>query len=162
MAECDSSDNNSDCLLVVQETQDLFQESQDLFQESEDFFDDDFQFPPTIRDDPLQQESSQKISLTCEDYLKDFTTDESSIDSDPTPDLEIATTSNCDKDNKKEESNESVKMKKWPILKLKMTEENSDDSDHTLTQDFEVACNMEIGCNVTKCTFSHILACNQF
>ena len=55
----------------------------------------------------------------------------------------------------------TVKMTKWPILKLNMTQEDSDDSDHTLTQDFEVACNMEIGCNVTNCTFSHILACNQ-
>ena len=27
MAECDSSDNNSECVLVVQETQDVFQES---------------------------------------------------------------------------------------------------------------------------------------
>ena len=52
-------------------------------------------------------------------------------------------------------------MTKWPILKLNMTQEDSDDSDHTLTQDFEVACNMEIGCNVTNYTFSHILACNQ-
>ena len=31
MAECDSNDNNSDYVLVVQETQDVFQESQDLF-----------------------------------------------------------------------------------------------------------------------------------
>ena len=147
MADCDS-DNNSDSLLP--------QESQDLFQESQDLFADDFLLPPTdiIRDDPLQEESSPKISLTCEEYLKDFTTDES-IDSDPTPDLEIATTSNCDKDDKNEESNDSVKMKKWPILKLNMTQENSDDSDHTLTQD------LEVGCNVTTCTFPHILAYNQ-
>ena len=48
MADCDS-DNNSDSLLLVQESQDLFQETQDLFA-------DDFLLPPTdiIRDDPLQ------------------------------------------------------------------------------------------------------------
>ena len=60
MAECDSNDNNSDYVLVVQETQDVFQESQDFCQESQDFFVDDFQFPPTTTDDPLQQETNKK------------------------------------------------------------------------------------------------------
>ena len=64
MADCDL-DNNSESLLP--------QESQDFFQESQDLFGDDSLLPPTniIRDDPLQQESSQNISLTCEGYLKD-------------------------------------------------------------------------------------------
>ena len=85
MADCDS-DNNSESLLPP-ESQDFFQESQDFFQEIQDFFSDDSLLPLTniIIEDPLKIESSPKISLTCEEYLKDFTTDESTIDSDPTP-----------------------------------------------------------------------------
>ena len=55
MADCDS--DNSDSLLP---------------QESQDLFADDLLFPcsDTITDNPLQEESSQKISLTCEEFLK--------------------------------------------------------------------------------------------
>ena len=182
MAECDSNDNNSDYVLVVQETQDVFQESQDFCQESQDFFVDDFQFPPTTTDDPLQQETNKKISLTCEDYIKY----DSSVDSDPTLDLEFTTFRKCDKDNKKDESNESVNM----------SEETSQDCDHSLSQDFELGCNvstchmdmvdgdssddntsdsllpiphdlpeesqdLEIACNVLFCTFPHIFTYYQ-
>ena len=104
----DSDSDNSDSLLP-QESQDLF--ADDLLLPSTD----------TIIDDPLQEASSQKHRLYCEDFLKDDTSDES-IDSDVTPDLEFATTSNCDKDDKNEDSNNSVKMKKKTFW-------DSDDSD---------------------------------
>ena len=141
MADCDS-DNNSESLLPP-ESQDFFQESQDFFQESQDFFSDDSLLPLTniIIEDPLKIESSPKISLTCEEYLKDFTTDESTIDTDPTPDLEFTTTfRKCDK------------------FEHTMTADvdTADKSDHTHTTHVD-----SIKCNVLGCNFSHTCAYNK-
>ena len=141
MADCDS-DNNSESLLPP-ESQDFFQESQDFFQESQDFFSDDSLLPLTniIIEDPLKKESSPKISLTCEEYLKDFTTDESTIDSDPTPDVEFTTTfRKCDKFEHS----------------LTADVDSADKSDHTHTTDVD-----SIKCNVLGCNYSHTCACEQ-
>ena len=126
MASYDS--DNSECLLL---------------QEGQDLFSDEFLLPPTdiIRDDPLQEESSKKISLTCEEYLKDFTTDESTIDTDPTPDLEFTTTfRKCDK------------------FEHTMTADvdSADKSDHTHTTHVD-----SIKCNVLGCNISHTCAYNK-
>ena len=98
--------------------------------------------PPTdiIRDDPLQEERSPKISLTCEEYLKDFTTDESTIDSDPTPDVEFTTFRKCDKFEHS----------------LTADVDSADKSDHTHTTDVD-----SIKCNVLGCNYSHTCAYNK-
>ena len=127
MADCDS-DNNSESLLP---------------QESQNLFGDDSLLPLTniIRDDPLKKESSPKISVTCEEYLKDFTTDESTIDSDPTPDVEFTTTfRKCDKFEHS----------------LTADVDSADKSDHTHTTDVD-----SIKCNVLGCNYSHTCAYNK-
>ena len=136
MADCDS-DNNSVSLLPP-ESQDFFQESQEFFQESQDLFSDDSLLPLTniIIEDPLKVESCPKISLTCEEYLKDFKTDESTIDTDPTPDLEFTTTfRKCDKI----EHTMCAHM------------DTADKSDHTHTIHVD-----SIKCNVLGCNFTHM------
>ena len=76
-----------------------------LQKESQDLFAEDLLLPcsDTITDEPLQEESGQRISVYCENYIKYGTSDES-FDSDPTQDLEIATSSNCVKDDKMKNS----------------------------------------------------------
>ena len=74
-----------------------------LQKESKDLFAEDLLLPcsDTITDEPLQEESGQRISVYWENYIKYDTSDES-FDSDPTPDLEVATTYNSDKDKYEE------------------------------------------------------------
>ena len=131
--------NNNNKSFLLKESPDLFAE--ELLLSSTD----------TITNEPLQEESGQRISVYCENYIKDGTSDES-FDSDPTPDLEFATTYKSDKNYTYEESNDSVKMKKT-ILNWNITQEDSDDSDPTLTPDLEVACNLEIARNILTVPF---------
>ena len=91
----DSDSHNISVSLLTQPSEDFFQESQDLLS-------DDNLLPVTniITEHPLKMETCPKISHTCEEYLKDSTTDETTIDTDPTPDLEFTTTfRKCDKIN---------------------------------------------------------------
>ena len=135
MADWDSQ-NNSVSLLT--------QASEDLFQESQDLLSDDYLLPVTnsITEDPLKMETSTpKISLTCEEYLKDSTTDETTIDTDPTPDLEITTTfRKCDK----------IEHSMCAHID---TADKSDKS-HTTHVD-------SIKCNVLGCNISHTCAYNK-
>ena len=96
MAYNDSDASNNNESLFLKESPDLFAEELIL------------PFTDTITDEPLQEESGQRISVYCENYIKDGTSDES-FDSDLTPDLEFATTYKSDKNGKYEESIESEK-----------------------------------------------------
>ena len=134
MADWDSQ-NNSVSLLT--------QASEDLFQESQDLLSDDYLLPVTniITEHPLKMETCPKISLTCEEYLKDSTTDETTIDTDPTPDLEITTTfRKCDK------------------IEHTMCAhtDTADKSDKTHTTHVD-----GITCNVPGCNISHACAYNK-
>ena len=63
--------------LLAQENPDLFADYSEflLAQESQDLLADSLKLPCN---DPQEGPSSKKISLTCEDYLKDNTSDERS------------------------------------------------------------------------------------
>ena len=122
----------------------LTQPSEDLFQESQDLLSDDYLLPVTnsITEDHLKMETSTpKISLTCEEYLKDYTTDENTIDTDPTPDLDIATTfRKCDKIEHS--------------LCAHIDTADKSDNSHTTHVD-------SIKCNVLGCNISHTCAYNK-
>ena len=80
--------NDSNCVsFSAQETEDLFADNSHslLPQQTQDFFADSLEVPTT---DPQEGPSSKKISINCEEYLKDYTSDEIS-DSDVTPDLDF-------------------------------------------------------------------------
>ena len=71
MANYRKSDSN--CVsFSAQESEDLFADNSQslLAQETQDFFADSLQLPST---DPKEGPSSQKISINCEGYLKDYT-----------------------------------------------------------------------------------------
>ena len=135
MADCDS--HNMSVSLLTQASDDFFQESQDLLI-------DDYLLPVTniITEDPLKMETSTpKISLICEEYLKDYATDENTIDTDPTPDLDIATTfRKCDKIEHS--------------LCAHIDTADKSDNSHTTHVD-------SIKCNVLGCNISHTCAYNK-
>ena len=134
MADWDSQ-NNSVSLLT--------QASEDLFQESQDLLSDDYLLPVTniITEHPLKMEICPKISLTCEEYLNDCTTDETTIDTDPTPDLDFTTI-----------FRKSDKIEHTMCAHM----DTADKSDHTLTTYVD-----SIKCNVLGCNFSHTCAYNK-
>ena len=122
----------------------LAEASEDFFQESQDFLIDDYPLPVTnsIAEDPLNMKTSTpKLRVTCEDFLKDSTTDENTIDTDPTPDLDIATTfRKCDKIE-------------HSLCAHIHTADKSDNSHSTHVD--------SITCNVLGCNISHTCAYNK-
>ena len=132
----DSDSHNISVSLLTQPSEDFFQESQDLLS-------DDNLLPVTniITEHPLKMETCPKISLTCEEYLKDSTTDETTIDTDPTPDLEFTTTfRKCDK------------IEHTMCAHI----DTADKSDKTHTTHVD-----SIKCNVLGCNISHTCAYNK-
>ena len=90
--------------------------------------------------DPQEGPSNKKISINCEEYLKDYTSDELS-DDDVTPDLDFTTTSICHKNDIKELSNNPEKIKKT-FCNWNLTPEATNDCDrfeHGLTADVDSA-----------------------
>ena len=121
----------------------LAEASEDFFQESQDFLIDDYPLPVTnsIAEDPLNMKTSTpKLRLTCEDFLQDSTTDENTIDTDPTPDLDITTFRKCDKIDHS----------------LSAHIQSADKSDNSQSTHVD-----SITCNVLDCDISHTCAYNK-
>ena len=126
----------------------LAEGSIDFFQESQEFLIDSYPLPVqnSIAEHPLNLKTSTpklvhpKVRLMCEDFTEDSKTDENTIDSDATPDLDITTFRKCDK------------IEHTMCAHI----DTADKSDNTHTTHVD-----SIKCNVLGCNISHTCTYNK-